>query len=101
LSAQSNGDRKKLPSKTLGNAAQGGPIPGITNGAYDPTDLFNSNAYDAQALYNQHHCCNPFGNPGSSPPEASIAIAGAYAVNFSDIAGFAAIQGDVSCLQIG
>jgi hypothetical protein len=60
---------------------------GITNGFYDPTDIYASTAYDYQALYNQGHCCNPLGYP-SSPPESSIAIATAGQYNGNDINGF-------------
>ena len=49
--------------------------PNITGGAYDPTDIYSSQAYDYNALYGQGHCCNPLGNAGSSPPQTSIAIA--------------------------
>src|ERR1700734_1299515 len=59
-----------------------GTTSNITNGSYDPTDIYNSNAYDYNALQALGHCCNPNSNPGSSPPEASIAIA-----TFGDIAG--------------
>ncbi len=62
--------------------------PQITGGAYDPTDIYSSEAYDFSALYNQGHCCNPLGNPGQSPPETSIAIATYGAQDLSDIAGF-------------
>lgn len=60
----------------------------ITGGAYDPTDIYSSEAYDYNALYNLGHCCNPLGNAGSSPPEASIAIVTVGSQNFSDMAGF-------------
>ena len=62
--------------------------PQISGGAYDPTDIYSSQAYDVSALYNQGHCCNPLGNPGQSPPETSIAIATFGAQDLSDIAGF-------------
>jgi hypothetical protein len=75
---QSSGDSAKLA----------GAAPGITNGAYDPPDLYSSEAYDFSALHNLGHCCNPLGNPNHSPPEASIAIATAGYVDPADIAGF-------------
>jgi uncharacterized repeat protein (TIGR02543 family) len=65
-----------------------GSSPDITNGAYDPTDMYSSEAYDATALYNQGHCCNPLGNSGSTPPESSIAIATAGSQAVSDMQGF-------------
>jgi subtilase family serine protease len=64
------------------------PIANITGGAYDPTDMFSSQAYDTQALYNQGHCCNPTGHAGGSPPETSIAIATAGRQDPNDFVGF-------------
>jgi hypothetical protein len=55
-----------------------------------PSDMFSSTTYNYGALMRQGHCCNPLNNPGSSPPEASIAIAAYGDVAFSDIAGFQA-----------
>jgi subtilase family serine protease len=49
--------------------------PNITNGNYDPTDIYSSNAYDYTALQNQGHCCNPNHVAGGAPPESSIALA--------------------------
>ncbi len=60
----------------------------ITNGAYDPTDIYSSEAYNYNALYNQGHCCNPLGNPGSSPVQDSIAIATFGSQQASDLQGF-------------
>lgn len=86
-SRSADGDITKLPA--AGASSQGfGLIPNITNGAYDPTDIYSSQAYDFNALYNQGHCCNPLGNPDQSPPEASIAIATAYSMNANDMVGF-------------
>ena len=81
-----SGDRKLLAAMAKSEAK--GPIPGITSGAYDPTDIYSSEAYDTRALYNQGHCCNPLGNPGSTPPETSIAIATAGTQNTNDFQGF-------------
>jgi len=72
-------------------AAKGGAgsgKPNITNGSYDPTDIYSSQAYDYNALYNQGHCCNPLGFSGSSPPQSSIAIATFGTQNLSDMKGF-------------
>ena len=66
----------------------GGATPNITNGAYDPTDIYSSEAYDYNALYRQGHCCNPLGNTGSSPPQTSIAIATFGSQQISDMQGF-------------
>jgi len=60
----------------------------ITDGFYDPTNIYSSEAYDYNALQNLHHCCNPNNNPGTSPPDTSIAIAAYGVFNPSDLAGF-------------
>ena len=83
--AAANGSRAKL---LAARRASSGPIPNITGGAYDPTDIYSSQAYDYNALYGQGHCCNPLGNSGSSPPTTSIAIATFGSQNNSDITGF-------------
>jgi photosystem II stability/assembly factor-like uncharacterized protein len=85
-SAQARGDRTKMPrsKSSLGNNMSAN----ITAGLYDPVDVFSSEAYDYDALYNLGHCCNPLGNPNNSPPEASIAIATFGDQNLSDIAAF-------------
>jgi hypothetical protein len=80
-------DGTKLP-KGAGKAKNNGPTPGMTNGAYDPTDIFSSEAYDTNALYAQGHCCNPLHNPGVTPPETSIAIATAGTQDPNDFTGF-------------
>jgi len=72
--------KKKLP-KSAGH-------PPITNGNYDPTDMYGSNAYDYNALQALGHCCNPNSNAGGSPPEASIGIAAFGSWAGSDIVGF-------------
>ncbi len=65
-----------------------GVKPNITGGAYDPTDIYSSEAYDLNALYHLGHCCNPLGNSGGTPKETSIAIATAGAQQGSDFIGF-------------
>jgi hypothetical protein len=77
---------------------------GITNGYYDPSDLYNSNGYDFQALYDQGHCCNPYGYPNGSPAESSIAIATAGSYASSDIIGFLNqynLAGDITPIWVG
>jgi hypothetical protein len=74
-----------LPASLKGHK---GPQSSITGGAYDPTDLYSSEAYDANALYAQGHCCNPTNNPGGTPPQTSVAIATAGTQNSSDFYGF-------------
>lgn len=66
-------------------------VPGVTPppaGYFTPADMFSSYAYDYGALMNQGHCCNPLGNPGSSPPESSIAIAAYGDVSLTDVGNF-------------
>jgi hypothetical protein len=62
--------------------------PQFLNGFYSPTDLYSSQAYDYQALYNQGHCCNPNGNAGGSPVESSIVIAAFGDLDYNDIAAY-------------
>jgi Pro-kumamolisin, activation domain/Divergent InlB B-repeat domain/Subtilase family len=68
-------------------------VPGKTGiyysaGGKDPVDIYDSSAYDYQALQNLGHCCNPLNNPSNSPPEASIAIAIWEDFSDSDFNGF-------------
>ncbi len=83
--AAANGSRAKLRAALR---ASRGMRPDITNGAYDPTDIYSSQAYDYSALYRQGHCCNPLANAGSSPPQTSIAIATFGSQAISDLQGF-------------
>ncbi|HUD64481.1 MAG TPA: Ig-like domain repeat protein [Candidatus Sulfotelmatobacter sp.] len=80
------GLRKAKGLKKSGETAK--VLPPMTGGAYDPTDIYSSEAYDYNALYAQGHCCNPLGNPGQTPPQTSIAIATFDSTDLSDIAGF-------------
>ena len=83
--------KEKQLAKTSGRSKSAGASkPNITNGAYDPSDIYSSEAYDYNALYAQGHCCNPLGNAGSSPNTTSIAIATFGSQQTSDIAGFQA-----------
>lgn len=96
--AVANGSRTKLQAAervssrnmklSTGSRSSGGATPDITDGAYDPTDIYSSEAYDYNALYNQGHCCNPLGNAGSSPVQSSIAIATFGSQQVSDMQGF-------------
>jgi len=86
-SAAHNGSRTELKA-ALQKTHSNGLSPNMTNGAYDPTDLYSSEAYDTNALYNLGHCCNPLGNSGGSPIESSIAIATAGSQDWNDIQGF-------------
>jgi len=72
--------------KSLSNGS--GPLPGVTNGYIDPTDIYSSYGYDFTALQAQGHCCNPTHDSGGSTPTTSIAIATAGDFASSDITGF-------------
>jgi Pro-kumamolisin, activation domain/Bacterial Ig-like domain (group 3) len=91
--ASHDGDRSKVPAALKAslaakeNAALASPQPDFTNGQLDPTDLYSREAYNWEALNRQGHCCNP-NHLSDSPPEASIAIATAYAIDPNDITGF-------------
>jgi len=88
-SAQADGNHALLVKAMAAHQkSSNGASSNITGGAYDPTDIYNSNAYDYNALQALGHCCNPNSNSGSSPPEASIAIATFGDINGTDITGF-------------
>jgi hypothetical protein len=84
---QADGDRSKLVAAKAVKRTNG-VQPAFTSGLYDPVDIYGSNAYDFDALYNLGHCCNPNHVPGGTPPETSIAIATAGAQQLSDMQGF-------------
>ncbi|HEY6291622.1 MAG TPA: Ig-like domain repeat protein [Terriglobia bacterium] len=85
----------KVTGATKGSQ-QSRSLPDITNGNYDPTDIYSSESYDygfsapgwgvpLGGLYNQGHCCNPLGG-SSAPPDASVAIAAFGAdLTYSDV----------------
>ncbi len=94
-SAHANGDGSKLPQSLKSSqlkSSRKSNIAGSPNydsgPPYDPQDMYSTAGYSVQALYNLGHCCNPLGNPGSSPPESSIAIATAGSQAGSDMVGF-------------
>src|SRR5271170_6950776 len=65
----------------------------VTNGFYDPSDIWGSNMYDYDALMAQGHCCNPFHTSGygsGSPIQTSIGLATDGAFLNSDMYGFVA-----------
>ncbi|HEY2577118.1 MAG TPA: S53 family peptidase, partial [Streptosporangiaceae bacterium] len=93
--AAANGSHAKLlaaerASKNAAGHATSAAKVNITNGSYDPTDIYSSQAYDYNALFRQGHCCNPLGNPGNSPAQTSIAIATFGSQQLSDMTGFQA-----------
>ena len=79
-----DGDRQKLEQAKAARKAK----PRLTNGFYDPTDIYSSNAYDYDALNNLGHCCNPMHVAGGTPPSTSIAIATVGTQQLSDMQGF-------------
>jgi len=83
--ASANGSRSALKHAMR---ASRGMTPNITDGAYDPTDLYSSQAYDFTALAGESDCCNPLGNSGNSPAQTSIAIATFGSQQTSDMVGF-------------
>ena len=86
-SLHGNGNRSKK-SQSL-KATSAGITSSYTSGSpYDPQDMYSTAGYDASALYNLGHCCNPTGNSGGSPPETSIAIATAGSQLWSDVNAF-------------
>jgi len=42
----------------------------LAPGFIDPRELYNAASYNYDGLQNPGHCCNPLGNPKSSPVEA-------------------------------
>jgi len=83
---QGDGDRKKLEAAIA--SRKQGLSPYITGGAYDPSDIYSSQAYDYRALQNLGHCCNPLNHPNNSPPESSIAIVIWDDFSMNDVQGF-------------
>ncbi len=83
---QGDGNQKKLDTAMA--AHQTGVNHDYSNGAYDPTDIYSSYAYNYVALQKLGHCCNPLDNPDNSPPTSSIAIAIWGDFRDSDYSGF-------------
>ena len=87
-----NGSRPALTRALARSRARlshhAGVTPGVTNGFYDPTDIYSSQAYDVTALNQMGHCCNPTHASGVTPPATSIAIATAGQHRGTDYAGF-------------
>jgi hypothetical protein len=86
------GDGNLEKFRTAMKAKQGaGPLE--TDGAYDPTDIYKSTAYNYLPLQELGHCCNPLNNTGNSPAQSSIAIAIGGDFLSSDISFFASSYG--------
>lgn len=81
---------KALASKVKAASSGKQTKPPITNGFYDPSDIWNTNAYDYDALQAQGHCCNPLGNSGQTPPDTTIAVATDGDFADTDMQGFQA-----------
>ena len=64
------------------------PQPDLTNGFYDPQDIYSPGVYDYAALQRQGHCCNPTHVSTGSPAQTSIAIATFGTQASSDFTGF-------------
>ena len=60
----------------------------ITDGRYDPADIWSQQAYNYNGLQALGHCCNPLHNAGQTPPETTIGLATDGAFADSDISGF-------------
>src|SRR5207302_8072084 len=95
VSRIANGDGSRRPqhlttsrgAASIASKPENGNLPPITNGNYDPTDIYSSEAYDANALYAQGHCCNPLANPVVAPKETTIDIATSGSKAFADTNG--------------
>ena len=87
---KAGGSKEKLAAAMKASQARkaNAVTPAITNGNFDPTDIYSTQAYDADALNAQGHCCNPYGNPQNTPPESSIAIAAFADLDYNDVAAF-------------
>ncbi|HEX4005347.1 MAG TPA: protease pro-enzyme activation domain-containing protein [Acidobacteriaceae bacterium] len=95
-----DGDATKAPAslaasgKNDGSASSPNPSDSYPldykSGTYaaDPDNIQSSEGYDFNALQRLSHCCNETGNPGSSPPESSIALVGYGGFNTSDTSAF-------------
>lgn len=92
-SGHANGSKALLASAMAASRhklaqARSGIGPQVTNGFYDPTDIYSDQAYSVDALNAQGHCCNPTHAANVTPPATSIAIATVGSHRVSDINGF-------------
>ena len=86
-SDRKDGDPSKLPAIRHAN---GEPVPPVSNGELDPSDLYSSETYNWAGLQALSHCCNVHNDSTGSPPQTSVAIAGFGDFLGTDIAGFQA-----------
>ena len=83
-----DGDHAKFAA-AMAEKKKSGISPAFTTAGFlDPTDIYGSNAYNFNGLYNLGHCCNPNHVASGSPSETSIAIVTVGTQKFSDIQGF-------------
>lgn len=94
---ESDGDRSQVLAAMA--ASDKKPKQFYSFGAYDPSDLYSSFAYDYLPLEGLGHCCNPLGNPGNSPAASSIAIAIGGDFLDSDISNFTSYYNLASNVQ--
>ena len=74
-SLHTNGDSSKLPLGMKKTSLKSGVSPNFTSGPpYDPQDIYNIAAYDASALYNLGHCCNPTQIHGGTADANNVGI---------------------------
>jgi hypothetical protein len=73
---QLNGDSSKRPTAGGPTRGQGAPgsSPDLMSGLLEVSDLYTSQAYSVNALYNQGHCCNPFHSPSTGAPNTSSVV---------------------------
>ena len=84
---RSDGDHSKLPA-SMGGPAKGA-VSNITNGNYDPTDIYSSQGLRLQRAPRPRPLLQPqMVMPGHSPTDSSIAIAAFGVPSSSDLTGF-------------
>ena len=88
---EADGDRSKLDAAMAAGDKKAKQF--YSFGAYDPSDIYSSFAYNYIALEGLGHCCNPLKNPGNSPATSSIAIAIGGDFLSSDMTAFATHYG--------
>jgi hypothetical protein len=81
-------DADKAAVEAIKSSSRTGSGSQITNGSYDPSDIWSQQAYNYNGLQALGHCCNPLSNPGQTPPETTIGLATDGAFAGSDISGF-------------
>ncbi|WP_375477348.1 protease pro-enzyme activation domain-containing protein [uncultured Jatrophihabitans sp.] len=81
--------KSKAKAKAKAKATpKSGVQPATTSGFYDPSDIYNSQAYDVDTLNTYRRCCNPTHAANVTPPATSIAISTVGTHAGSDFSGF-------------